>query len=167
MAPPTSPTPAPDLHAELRATRRELAAARRALQEHAARRVAVGRPITREDTVRALSTLLQHLLPPALEDLRAERDRLVRDLGHARAQVKTARMRYSGSHSARSPGMIRPAPRWRRTSWRSSPPVVRKLGTEGRIAQQHKGLRTPAQSSQLPLGVTPPARPPPLVRWLS
>ena len=87
---------APDLHAELRATRRELAAARRALQEHAARRVAVGRPINREDTVRALSAVLQHELPVALDELRAERDRLARDLGHAQALYRTARARYSG-----------------------------------------------------------------------
>ena len=86
---------APDLHAELRATRRELAAARRALQEHAARRVAVGRPINREDTVRALSAVLQHELPVALDELRAERDRLARDLGHTQALYRTARVRYS------------------------------------------------------------------------
>jgi hypothetical protein len=91
----TPPTPAPDLHAELRATRRELAAARRALQEHAARRVAAGRPITREDTVRALSTVLQHSTPLALDELRAERDRLARDLASARVQLRSARTKYS------------------------------------------------------------------------
>jgi len=84
-----------DLHAELHATRRELAAARRALQEHTARRVAVGRPIKREDTVRALATVLQHELPVALDELRAERDRLARDLGHVHALYRTARARYS------------------------------------------------------------------------
>ena len=88
-------TPTPALYAELRATRRELAAARRALQEHAARRVAVGRPLTREDTARALSTVIHHVLPPALEELRAERDRLARDLGHVRLMLRAARMRYS------------------------------------------------------------------------
>jgi hypothetical protein len=49
----------------------------------------------REDTVRALSVVLQHSTPRALEDLRAERDRLARDLASARVQLRTARMGYS------------------------------------------------------------------------
>jgi hypothetical protein len=88
-------TPAPDLDAERRATRRELVAASRALHEHSARRVAVTRPITREDTVRVLSTVVQHTLPCALDELRAERDRLARDLASARVQLRTARTTYS------------------------------------------------------------------------
>ena len=56
----------------------------------------MGRPINREDTVRALSTVLQHELPVALDELRAERDRLARDLGHTQALYRTARARYSG-----------------------------------------------------------------------
>ena len=56
----------------------------------------MGRPINREDTVRALSAVLQHELPVALEELRAERDRLARDLGHTQALLRTARARYSG-----------------------------------------------------------------------
>jgi hypothetical protein len=73
--------------AELRATRRELAAARRALQE---RRTAASRHISREDTVRALGAVLQQMLPCALDELRAERDRLARDLASARVQLRTA-----------------------------------------------------------------------------
>ena len=81
-----------DLQSELRATRRELAAARRALQE---RRVARGRPQSTYDTVQALSTVLQHSIPEALSELRAERDRLTRDLGHAHTQLRTAKLKYS------------------------------------------------------------------------
>ena len=55
----------------------------------------MGRPIKREDTVRALSAVLQHELPVALEELSAERDRLARDLGLAQALLRTARTRYS------------------------------------------------------------------------
>ncbi len=83
----------PDLQAQLLATRRELAAVRRALQERrAARRV----PHSSYDTVQALSVVLQHSIPQALLELRAERDRLVRDLGHARTQLRTAKLKYSG-----------------------------------------------------------------------
>jgi hypothetical protein len=82
----------PDLHAELRATRRELAAVRRALQD---RRVARARPISSDDTVRALTAVLQHSTPPALEELRAERDRLARDLGCSETRRRTARSKYS------------------------------------------------------------------------
>ena len=81
----------PDLLAELRATRRELAAARRALNE----RVARGRPISRDDTVRALTAVLQHSTPAALSELRAERDRLAQELAQSRTLLRTARMRYS------------------------------------------------------------------------
>jgi hypothetical protein len=45
--------------------------------------------------VRALSVVLQHSIPEALSELRAERDRLVRDLGHAQAQLRTAKLKYS------------------------------------------------------------------------
>ena len=55
-----------------------------------------------EDTVRALNVVLQHGLPSALSELRAERDRLVgelrclaRDLGSARTRLQAARNRYS------------------------------------------------------------------------
>ena len=48
---------------ELRQTRRELAQARRALQE---RRYARSQPISAELTVQALSTVLQHTIPEAL-----------------------------------------------------------------------------------------------------
>ena len=82
----------PDLQSQLIATRRELAAVRRALQE---RRVARRVPHSSYDTVQALSVVLQHSIPEALLELRAERDRLTRDLGHARTQLRTARLKYS------------------------------------------------------------------------
>jgi hypothetical protein len=82
----------PDLQAQLIATRRELAAVRRVLQE---RRVVRRLPHSSYDTVQALSVVLQHSIPEALLELRAERDRLTRDLGHARTQLRTARLKYS------------------------------------------------------------------------
>ena len=81
-----------DLHAELLATRRELAAARRALQERVAAR---GRPHSSYDTVQALSAVLRHSIPAALLELKAERDHLARDLGHTRTLLRTARLKYS------------------------------------------------------------------------
>jgi hypothetical protein len=83
---------APDLQSQLTATRRELAAVRRALQE---RMVVRRAPHSSYDTVRALSAVLQHSIPEALLELRAERDRLVRDLGHAQTQLRTTRRKYS------------------------------------------------------------------------
>jgi hypothetical protein len=82
----------PDLQSQLTATRRELAAVRRALQERTVVRRA---PHSSYDTVRALSAVLQHSIPAALLELRAERDRLARDLGHAQTQMRTARRKYS------------------------------------------------------------------------
>jgi hypothetical protein len=90
-----SPSPSPDLYAELRATRRELQAARRALQLHAVQRVAQRGAMTREDTVRALSVVLQHTTPPALEDLRAERDAMARDLGSVQARLRSLQAKYT------------------------------------------------------------------------
>jgi hypothetical protein len=81
-----------DLQTQLLATRRELAAVRRALQE---RRVVRRVPHSSYDTVQALSVVLQHSIPEALLELRAERDRLVRDLGHARTLLRTATLKYS------------------------------------------------------------------------
>ena len=93
---------APDLQAELIATRRELAAVRLALL---GRRVAQSRPVTSCDTVRALSAVLNFVIPEALRELSAERDRLVRDLGHSeqrrrRLQHKYSMMRYNIWHIA-------------------------------------------------------------------
>jgi hypothetical protein len=85
-------TPVSDLQSQLLATRRELAAVRRALQE---RRVVRRVPHSSYDTVQALSVVLQHSIPKALLELRAERDRLVRDLGHVQTQLRTARNKYS------------------------------------------------------------------------
>ena len=91
-AKPPSPRmpPVSDLQSQLLATRRELAAVRRALQE---RRVARRVPHSSYDTVQALSVVLQHSIPEALLELRAERDRLVRDLGHAQTQLRTAKLK--------------------------------------------------------------------------
>ena len=85
-------SPDSDLRTQLNATRRELAAVRRALQE---RQEARRRPQSTYDTVRALSAVLQHSIPAALSELRAERDRLVRDLGYTQAQLRTAKLKYS------------------------------------------------------------------------
>jgi hypothetical protein len=90
-----TPSPAPDLYAELRATRRELQAARRALQLRAVQCARTSGVITREDTVRALSVVLQHTTPPALEDLRAERDAMARDLGFVQARLRSLQAKYS------------------------------------------------------------------------
>ena len=84
--------PVSDLESQLLATRRELAAVRRALQE---RRVVRRLPHSSYDTVQALSVVLQHSIPEALLELRAERDRLVRDLGHTQTQLRTAKLKYS------------------------------------------------------------------------
>jgi hypothetical protein len=42
-----------------------------------------------------LSVVLQHSIPAALVELRAERDRLVRDLGDTRTLLRTAELKYS------------------------------------------------------------------------
>jgi hypothetical protein len=81
-----------ELEAELRATRRELASARRALQDQ---RVSQRRPHSSEDTVRALSVVLHHSIPAALQELRAEQRRLIRDLGYTRTVLRTAKLKYS------------------------------------------------------------------------
>jgi hypothetical protein len=90
--PPVSNLPVSELQSQLLATRRELAAVRRALQDG---RVARRRPQSSYDTVQALSAVLQHSIPAALLELRAERDRLERDLGHTRTQLRTAKLKYS------------------------------------------------------------------------
>ena len=59
------------------------------------RRVARGRPQSSYDTVQALSAVLQHSIPAALLELRAERDRLARDLGYTRTQLRTAKLTYA------------------------------------------------------------------------
>ena len=82
----------PDLHAQLLATRRELAAVRRALLE---RQAARRRPVHSCDTARALAVVLHHSTAAALEELRAERDRLARDLASSEARRRTAERKYS------------------------------------------------------------------------
>jgi hypothetical protein len=77
---------------ELRQTRRELQAARRALQE---RRYARSKPISAEITVQALATVLNHSIPPALAEAQRDRERLAEMLRFARAQLRTAKNAYS------------------------------------------------------------------------
>jgi hypothetical protein len=98
----TSMSSVSELQSQLLATRRELAAVRRALQE---RLVVRRRPQSSYDTVQALSVVLQHTIPAALQELRAERDRLVRDLGSSELrrralQTKYSSVRYSVWHLA-------------------------------------------------------------------
>jgi hypothetical protein len=81
-----------DLQEELRKTRRELQAARRALQE---RRYAQSRPISSGTAVAALSAVLQHQIPHVLAEAQRDRARLVEQLRIARAQVTTAKNTYS------------------------------------------------------------------------
>ena len=77
---------------ELRQTRRELAQARRALQE---RRYARNQPISAELTVQALSAVLQHSIPEALAEARRDRARPAEQLRIARAQLTTSKNQYS------------------------------------------------------------------------
>ena len=91
MARPAYMSP-PDLRAELLATRRELAAVRRALLD---RQAARRRPVHSCDTARALAVVLQHSTAAALEEFRAERDRLARDLASSEARRRTAERKYS------------------------------------------------------------------------
>jgi hypothetical protein len=86
----------PELQAELFETRRALATARRALRERriAQVRAAQGR-VSSDDTVRALTAVLQHSTVAALEELRAEPSRWVRDLEQARGRMRAAQNKYS------------------------------------------------------------------------
>ena len=81
-----------ELQEELRKTRRELALARRALQE---RRYARSLPISSGTAVAALSAVLQHTIPDALAEAQRDRARLAEQLRIARAQVTHARNTYS------------------------------------------------------------------------
>ena len=82
----------PDLRDQLLATRRELVAVRRALlNRQAVRR----QPVSSYDTARALAVVLQHSTNAALEELRAERDRLARDLASSETRRRTAESKYS------------------------------------------------------------------------
>ena len=84
--------PPPDLHAQLLATRRELAAVRRALLD---RQAARRRPVHSCDTARAVAVVLQHSTASAMEELRAERDRLARDLASSETRRRDAERKYS------------------------------------------------------------------------
>jgi hypothetical protein len=81
-----------DLQEELRKTRRELQAARRALQE---RRYAQSRPISSGTAVQELSAVLQHAISDALAEAQRDRARLAEQLRIARAQLATAKNTYS------------------------------------------------------------------------
>ena len=80
------------LEEELRQTRRELQAARRALQE---RRVARNTPISSELTAQALAIVLNHSIPPALAEAQRDRARLAEQLRLARAQLRTTKNTYT------------------------------------------------------------------------
>ena len=80
------------LEEELRQTRRELAQARRALQE---RRYARSQPISADLTVQALSAVLQHSIPEALAEARRDRARLAEQLRIAQAQLRTTKNTYT------------------------------------------------------------------------
>ncbi len=77
---------------ELRKARRELAAVRRELQE---RRFARSQPLTSDLTATALATVLNHEVPPALAEARRDRERLAEQLRAARAELTTAKNRYT------------------------------------------------------------------------
>jgi hypothetical protein len=77
---------------ELRQTRRELAQARRALQE---RRYARSQPISADLTVQALSAVLQHSIPEAMAEARRDRARLAEQLRIAQAQLRTMKNSYT------------------------------------------------------------------------
>ena len=74
------------LQRELREVKRELAAARRLLQDQQAAR---GRPIGPEGTVQALSAVLSHSVPPALADMQRDRERLAEELKQTQASLRT------------------------------------------------------------------------------
>ena len=74
------------LQRELREVKRELAAARRVLQDQQAAR---GRPIGPEGTVKALSAVLDHSVPGALADLQRDRERLAEELRQTQASLRT------------------------------------------------------------------------------
>jgi hypothetical protein len=81
-----------DLQEELRKTRHELAQARRALQE---RRYARSQPISSGTAVAALSAVLNHTIPEALAEAQRDRACLAEMLRITRAQLTTAKNRYS------------------------------------------------------------------------
>jgi hypothetical protein len=80
-----------NLEEELRKTRRELQAARHALQE---RRCARSLPITSELTVAALTAVLNHSVPPRWQR-RSGIARGSRSSCGSRAQLRTAKNSYS------------------------------------------------------------------------
>ena len=77
---------------ELRQTRRELAQARRALQE---RQYARNQPISADLTVQALSAVLQHSIPEAMAEARRDRARLAEQLCITQAQLRTMKNTYT------------------------------------------------------------------------
>jgi hypothetical protein len=90
-----------ELQAELHKTRRELQAARRALEW----RYVHSQPITFEITVAALTAVLNHCVPPALAEAQSDRARLAEQLriecAHScearRTPTATSATRFGGS----------------------------------------------------------------------
>ena len=52
------------------------------------------RPQSSDDVVQALTVVVQHSTPAALEELRVERDRLARELEQVQSRIQTAQARY-------------------------------------------------------------------------
>lgn len=80
------------LQRELREVKRELAVARRALQDQQAAR---GRPIGPEGTVKALSAVLDHSVPGALVEAQRDRERIAEALRQTQERLRTQKDRYS------------------------------------------------------------------------
>ena len=80
------------LQRELREVKRELAVARRALQDKQAAR---GRPIGPEGTVKALSAVLDHSVPGALVEAQRDRERIAEALRQTQERLRTQKDRYS------------------------------------------------------------------------
>jgi hypothetical protein len=85
----------PELQAELFETRRALATARRALRDRRIAQVRAAGRVGSEDTVQALTVVLQHSTVAALEELRAERRRWALDLEQTRGRMRAAQNKYS------------------------------------------------------------------------
>ena len=52
------------------------------------------RPQSSDDVVQALTVVVQHSTPAALEELRVERDRLARELEQAQSRIQTAQAKH-------------------------------------------------------------------------
>jgi hypothetical protein len=85
----------PELRAELFETRRALATARQALRDRRIAQVRSAQGWGSGDAVQALIVVLQHSTLAALEELRAERRRLVREAEQIRGRMRAAQNKFS------------------------------------------------------------------------